>query len=388
MNPAAAAQPGFTPDLLVGCLYEFPTGELEFSKSRRAGQAAIEAVETFVDNHKHGQLKGYLPAACSRGLVSLRRRPSPPPPTTDHGGFVPSSSEITVCNPMTAQFHGFLPHPAIHDESHVLLPAAAEGTGSFRLHVVNLELVPHAGVLQIQTFSSAAGNWGPVVATYARLPLGSPCRFLRPTPLVLNGSVAYWLCVSGPAQDSASGSDNNKQPECHVLALPLDGARQPGPIGLPAQLLQRRGGFKPNREKLLLAATPGPRRDRLTLVSVKGLKMTMWALLDDDDEEEGGQGETTSRWTRLPGVDVGRSLARFHDIPELTREDTVSLECFAERSRAVLFRLYHGTLFKVDLDTMEAFFLGIYSKQADTELCPYESGRGENSMDCCADAHG
>lgn len=76
------------------------------------------------------------------------------------------------------------------------------------------------------------------------------------------------------------------------------------------------------------------------------------------------------RWMRRAAVDLARvveSAAPEEILPPLTADEEVRLECFAESSGAVLFRLYHGCLFELSLATMEVRFIGYYSWPAGEE---------------------
>ncbi|KAF7068250.1 hypothetical protein CFC21_074026 [Triticum aestivum] len=345
-----------SPEHLLGVLYGFSSGGAELLKARRVdagARPAVEAAHKFLEG-RESQLKGYEPVESRGGLVALRR-PSPP------GLSPPQPSDLVVCNPVTGQ-HVSLPRPSTWDESFVLLP---DGGGDFRLHVVNLELAD-AGMLQLQTFTSSSvepskSAWGAVVATYAHLPLGAPSRFLRPSALVLDG-VAYWLCKS--------------ESEClgyHVLALPLDGQRQPAPIKLADKVLQRpehdkARGF--DADDLLLTSTMVNGKRRLTLAVVKNITISLWTLEDDQVKP--------ARWTRHKFFDMWKIMVdRGCPAPWREEGDKLALECFSEASGSLLLHFYLRMLYKLDLktgevETGEVELFGVYCKRGSSNMCEYE----------------
>lgn len=348
-----AQELSLSPKHILGVLYGFSSGGVELLKTRAHAadtRVAFEAACTFLEDRER-ELEGYEPVASCGGFVALRRRLSLPGVVLPGLGLSPPPpSDLVVCNPVTGQ-HVSLPRPSIWDESFVLL---AHGT-SFSLQIVNLELAD-AGMLQIQTFSSAEGKWDGVVATYANLPLGAPSRFLRPSPLVLDG-VAYWLCKS--------------ESQClgyHVLALPLHGQRQPTPIKLPDKVPKTRGrGDNFNAEDILLASTTVNGTRRLTLAVVANITISLWTLDHD-------QAQKPARWTRHKFFDLWNiMLERECPLPSREKGDRVALECFSEESDSLLFHFYHRMLYRIDLQTEEVSLAGIYCKRCSSNMCEYHT---------------
>ncbi|KAF7075283.1 hypothetical protein CFC21_080066 [Triticum aestivum] len=351
-----AQESGVSPKHILGVLYAFSSGGVELLKTQAHAadtRVAFEAACAFLED-RESELEGYEPVASCGGFVALSRRPSPPAVVLPGLSLPPS--DLVVCNPVTGQ-HVSLPRPSIWDESFVLL---AHGT-SFSLQIVNLELAD-AGMLQIQTFSSAKGKWDGVVATYANLPLGAPGRFIRPSPLLLDG-VAYWLCKS-----------ESKSLGYHVLTLPLDGQRQPAPIKLPDKVPKTRGrGDNFDAEDILLASTTVNGTRRLTLAAVANVTISLWTL----DEH---QAEKPARWTRHKFFDLWNiTLERKGRLPSWEKGDRVALECFSEsgESGSLLFHFYHRMLYRIDLQTekqteeVSLNLAGIYCKRSSSNMCEY-----------------
>ncbi|KAF7068248.1 hypothetical protein CFC21_074023 [Triticum aestivum] len=350
-----AQESGVSPKHILGVLYGFSSGGVDLLKTQahantRTG-VAFEAACTFLKD-RESELEGYEPVASHGGFVALRRRPSPAAVVLP--GLSPPPSDLVVCNPVTGQ-HVSLPRPSIWDESFVLL---AHGTG-FTLQIVNLELAD-AGMLQVQTFSSAKGKWDGVVATYANLPLGAPSRFVRPSPLVLDG-VAYWLCKS-----------ESKSLGYHVLALPLDGQRQPAPIKFPDKVPKTRGrGDNFNTEDILLASTTVNGTRRLTLAAVANVTISLWTLDDD-------QAEKPARWTRHKCFDLWNiTLEREGPLPVREKGDRVALECFSESGESGSLLFHHRMLYRIDLQsdkqTEKVSVAGIYCKRSSSNMCEYHT---------------
>ncbi|KAF0894656.1 hypothetical protein E2562_001949 [Oryza meyeriana var. granulata] len=100
----------------------------------------------------------------------------------------------------------------------------------------------------------------------------------------------------------------------------------------------------------------------LGLAVARQHEITIWTL------------SPSARWTRRAVVDMAREMAKSAapEEPPLTADDEVRLECFAERSGALLFRLYHGSLFELSLVTMEVRFIGYYSMRDSSSMCAYD----------------
>ncbi|CAM0876880.1 unnamed protein product [Alopecurus aequalis] len=336
---------------LLGAMCRFTCGEMDFLQVPKDARAktAGNVVRAFLED-RQTELNGYEPVASHGGLVAFRRRPSLPPPPPVHGIAPPQCSELCVCNPVTGK-HVSLPPAKIVDEAFVLI---ALGDGQFLLHVLNLELAD-AGMLQIRTYSSETGTWGNIVATYANLPLDSPRRFLRPTPLLLDG-VAYFLCES----DSESLG-------LHILAVPVNGQwRQPAPIGLPTDVLHAHAKRRFAADELMLASSTVNGTRRLTLAEVNMFTITLWTLENDGLVEP-------ATWTWHSFIDLWKIKVQAGcGLLSKQKGDRVALECFSESSGAVLFHLYCHLLYKLDLQTGKVSLSTVYCKRESSNMCAYD----------------
>jgi hypothetical protein len=368
----ASKQSIVSPDRLLGAFCGLSCGKMKFVQVRKDDMAHTvdDAVRDIID-HRIKELKGYEPIDSHGGLVAFRRRQSlpPSPPADGHVPPRPPRSELSVYNPITGQHVFQLPPPFISDEAFVLL---ANGDGQFLLHVINLELAAD-GMLQLQTYSSAAGRWGGVVSTYAGFPPTTPSRFLRPTPTLLDGA-AYFLCES-----------DSKSIGLHAYAVPIAGQwRPPAPIRLPdeVQHLHAKRRFEPDELLLASSSTVNGRR-RLTLAVAKGFTISLWTL-DDDDDDAGLVVDPAARWTRSRFVDLWKMKVLKQGCPPLAKRDgdRVKLECFSESSGgAVLFHLYSHLMYKLELKTCKVSLVALYSKRDSSNMCAYDTD--EALLDKC-----
>jgi hypothetical protein len=363
----ASQQSIISPNRLLGAFCGLSSGNMHFVQVRKDDMAntARKVVRAFLED-RESELKGYEPVASHSGLVALRRRQSlpPSPPVDGHVPPPPARFDLCVYNPITGQ-HVSLKPGVISAEAFVLL---ANGDGQFLLHVINLKLVD-VGVLQIQTFSSAAGGWGAVVGSFPGLPLKFPSRFLRPTPSLLEG-VAYFLCESGSTSLGL-----------HALAVPVVGPpRLPAPIRFPAEVQHAHTKRRFESDELILASSTVNGKRRLTLAVAKGFTISVWTL-DDDGMVEAARWTPDddglvepARWTPRRFVDLWKIKVRQQRCPPLsTRDgDRVKLECFSESSGAVLFHLYSHLMYKLDLKTGEVSLTAVYCKRESTNMCAYD----------------
>ncbi|KAL6657127.1 hypothetical protein ACP70R_004907 [Stipagrostis hirtigluma subsp. patula] len=267
----------------------------------------------------------------------------------------PNRKELCVCDPATGRSQTLPPElnfPDAYDKvRYVLLAGDGEdggaGTVGRRFHVIKAHLVafhylPRRRYLQVQTFSSEHGEWGPYTKIPARQ-LQQYCT-LPENHLVLAG-VVHWLCGRS------------------VLKLHGREARVTTTT-LPASF--------PDPER------PWPIR-RLLAVSADGNLLVLVA--DDEKISAWEQSRHTAIWRPRPWVVIeNEEILRFNNVVGLierrsTSPVTIHLKWFAERSGAVLIGTYEYGFFWLDLRSMKIVRWFLDPKiNSGTVHCPLEWG--------------
>ncbi|KAL6657419.1 hypothetical protein ACP70R_005199 [Stipagrostis hirtigluma subsp. patula] len=232
-----------------------------------------------------------------------------------------ATKELRVCDPATGRGQTLPPEPTSFAGQYVLLVLKA-----------NLVLSDHRRYLQLETFSSEHGAWGP--CTEIRTPhLHGKGYFYQPQgslgKAVVVGGDVHWLCLT-----TAAG---------YVLKLHVE-TSQVTLTKLPATV----PGVGWQVHHLLAATSPG---GRLVVLVTKEEKISAWVQ---------PKHTPAARWKQQPEVVIEHeAIWRFAGMGSLEERrrrygsTPVYLEWFAERSGVVLVRMQGCGYFLLDLRSME-----------------------------------
>jgi hypothetical protein len=254
-------------------------------------------------------------------------------------------------------------HWAPQNVHYVLLVGDGESGGAvgrpFRVLKTNLVLTKHNSPqrrLQIQIFSSELGAWGPLTEIPTPKLHGSGSS-RHANPLVV-GDVVHWLCLTH------TGS--------YVLMLRVGAARVtvttlPASFPRAAAVPHARPGSSSHVQYSYLLATTSAGGSPIVLVA------------DDERISAWPQSAHTKIWKQRPWVVIAKeAILRFDDkVGERLERTTarVELECFAERSGAVLFRISKCGFFWLDLQSMKIVRRFPNPRSERTKVpCSYEMG--------------
>ncbi|KAL6657125.1 hypothetical protein ACP70R_004905 [Stipagrostis hirtigluma subsp. patula] len=266
----------------------------------------------------------------------------------------PDHKELCVCDPATGRSQTLPPElkfPDAYDKvRYVLLAGDGEDGGAgtvgrpfhvIKAHLVAFHYLPRLRYLQVQTFSSEHGEWGPYTEIPARQ-LQQYCT-LPENHLVLAG-VVHWLCGRS------------------VLKLHGREARVTTTT-LPASFPDPDRASWPNR--------------RLLAVSADGNLLVLVA--DEEKISAWEQSRHTAIWRPRPWVVIeNEEITRFNNVVGLIERRsmspvTIQLEWFAERSGAVLISTYDYGFFWLDLHSMKIVRWFLDPKiTSETVHCPVE----------------
>ena len=222
----------FVPSLMRGHLID-TRGQDQLLVEYATGEVTA-ATGCFVPSGGKTASRLHEPVAARDGLILVRSTST---------GKTKSDVELRVCNPVTGRGQTLPREPTFHGQ-YVLLVGAGEGGAvgrPFRVLKVTSVLSKRSGhrCLQIQTFSSVQGAWGP------RIRIGTPDvhgGWLRRAPLVADGAV-HWLCRSDTAY--------------YIFKLDVGAAAaQVTATKLPASFHAAYGSAAAGRKHILLATKP------------------------------------------------------------------------------------------------------------------------------------
>ncbi|CAN6185669.1 unnamed protein product [Urochloa humidicola] len=282
-----------------------------------------------------GRLRLHKPVASRDGLLLVR-----------------TARELRVCDPATGRSQILPPEPNFQGQ-YVLLVGDGEGSGAVGrpFHVTKVDVVLSDLSLRIQTFSSEHGGvWGSCTRIRASQLRGSylPQNGLS-TPLVV-GNSAYFLCLT----DAAS----------YVLKLNVRAARVTAvTMLLPETFPRATSAWEPQ----YILATATARGSPIVLVA------------DDDKVSVWAQSKHKSGWEKQAHVVIHKDeIVRFKmgasaqtNVWVPYDAAPIKLEWFAERSGAVLIRMYGYGFFWLDLRSM-AIVRHFSSSKYKFVYCPYE----------------
>ncbi|CAN6200158.1 unnamed protein product [Urochloa humidicola] len=252
--------------------------------------------------------------------------------------LVRTARDLRVCDPATGHSQILPPEPNLQGQ-YVLLVGDSEGGSAVGrpFHVAKVDVVLSDHSLRIQTFSSEHGGaWGSYTTIRASQLRGTDLLENLGTPLVV-GNSAYLLCLTNAAS-------------C-VLKLNVRAARVTVttlPESFPRTTTIRRFEREGRRIQHLLATA-----------TARGSPIVLAA--DDDKISVWAQSKHKSGWEKKAQVVIHKhEIVRFRKgvvyaqtngwVPDEVAP--IKLECFAERSGAVLIRMYGYGFFLLDLRSM------------------------------------
>ncbi|CAL4896443.1 unnamed protein product [Urochloa decumbens] len=284
------------------------------------------------------------PMAARDGLVLVR--------TTGSKQNV-KEEELRVCSPATGRSQ-IIPRGATFHGQYVLLVGDGGGGVGRAFQVLKVSPVlsrrSRHRCLQIQTFSSVHGAWGPRIRV--RAPHDVHGGWLRRTPLVANEAL-YWLCRSDTSY--------------YVFKLKLDvraAAAEVTATKLPASFHGAQGMAAAGRKNMLLATMPASCGNQLCLcvLVADGGNISVWS-----SQSRGGS--PAARWSERP-----EAVIKIGAVMDPTSwVGRCRLEWFAERSGVVLMVAPGSQYFWLDLRSRQIFRwpLGPWTVESAMN-CPYE----------------
>ncbi|CAL5084548.1 unnamed protein product [Urochloa decumbens] len=284
------------------------------------------------------RLRLHKPVASREGLLLVR-----------------TARDLRVCNPATGRSQILPPEPPFQGQ-YVLLVGDGDGEGEggggavgWPFHVAKVDVVLSDRSLKIQTFSSEHGGaWGSCTTIRASQLRGSYLSQKGLSTALVVGNSAYFLCLT----DAAS----------YVLKLNVRAARVTAVTTLLPETFPRA-----TSASQYLLATARARRSPIVLVADND-KVSAWA-----------QSKHKLGWEKQADVVIHKDeIVRFKKGASAQTNvwvpydaSPIKLEWFAQRSGAVLIRMYGYGFFWLDLRSM-SIVRHFSSSKYKFVYCPYE----------------
>ncbi|CAL4903685.1 unnamed protein product [Urochloa decumbens] len=311
---------------------------LEDNTTPAAANGAKSVVATGLFNSADDEL--CLPVAARGGLVLVRV-------INPKNHVIGAETTVRVCSAATGRSQSLAPGPAFPGHHVLLAGDGANGGGEVGRPFKVLKVGSTTSALQIQTFSSERGTWGP--KTMIPSPFQTSCNSLSPKPgaYLVVGDAVYWLC-----------RDDNS---FYVFKLDISGEARLTMTKLPPSFHRECGLPRGRSVPHVLLATAWAAGSPVVLVANHG-RISTWTMTTS------GQ---TARWTDKPHVVVEyEAMERLIDGVLDRQLGTVRLEWFAEMTGVVLLSTPRYGFFLLDLQSGN--IIRHYSRSLGLRTYPYE----------------